>query len=81
PDPDAPSGPAVPEIAASPVPSPAAPANTAPPWVLPFMRLLKGGAHGDITAAWRELPRHLPAGVSLPTQEEAAETIARLGLA
>lgn len=81
PDPEAPERPAVPEIAASPVPEPAAPANTAPPWVLPFMRLLKGGAHGDIAAAWRELPRHLPDGVALPTREEAAETIARLGIA
>lgn len=56
------------------------PDNTAPPWVLPFMRLLKGGANGDITTAWLELPRHLPAGVQLPTREEAAETIAHLGL-
>lgn len=55
--------------------------NTEPPWVLPFMRLLKGGANGDIGAAWRALPTHVPAGIALPTAEEAAETIHRLGLA
>ena len=71
--------PPVPEIEPAAVPD-AKPDNTAPPWVLPFMRLLKGGANGNITAAWLELPRHLPAGVQLPTREEAAETIARLGL-
>ena len=54
--------------------------NTAPPWVLPFMRLLKGGADGDVSTAWRELPNHLPADIEPPTREEAAETIMRLGL-
>jgi len=64
-----------------PAPPPQAALNTEPPWVLPFMRLLRGGANGDITAAWRALPQHVPAGVPLPTAEEAAETILRLGLA
>lgn len=71
--------PPAPEIESATSPTPE-PDNTAPPWVLPFMRLLKGGANGNITVAWLELPHHLPAGVSLPTREEAAETIARLGL-
>lgn len=70
---------AFPEIEPGPAPEPEL-ENTAPPWVLPFMRLLRGGAAGDITAAWRALPSHLPPGVELPTQEEAAETIVRLGL-
>lgn len=55
--------------------------NTAPPWVLPLMRLMKGKAAGDLARAWAELPAHLPAGVPLPTVEDAAETLVRLGLA
>jgi hypothetical protein len=54
--------------------------NTAPPWVLPFMRLLKGGAKGDIGKAWRTLPKHLPEGIPVPSKKEVAETIVRLGL-
>lgn len=69
----------VPEIE-PPLPSPL-PENTAPPWVLPFMRLLKGGAQGDIGEAWRALPAYLPLGVVMPTEEEAAETILHFGLA
>lgn len=71
--------PMVPEIAPPP-PSPL-PENTAPPWVLPFMRLLKGGAQGDIGEAWRALPAFLPPGVTMPSEEEAAETIIQFGLA
>jgi hypothetical protein len=70
--------PAVPEIV--PPPPPPLPENTAPPWVLPFMRLFKGGAQGDIGAAWRALPAYLPPGIAMPTEEEAAEAIVRLGL-
>ncbi|WP_339863331.1 DNA-binding protein [Thalassospira alkalitolerans] len=54
--------------------------NTAPPWVLPFMRILKGGAKGDIGKAWRSLPEHLPEGIPVPSKREVAETIVRLGL-
>lgn len=64
-----------------PLPSPPLPDNAAPAWVLPLLRLVKGKAEGDIGRAWRELPRHLPVGVELPTIEEAAATIVRLGLA
>lgn len=70
-----------PELPADPPPrAEAQPDNTEPPWVLPFMRLLKGGAKGDIRAAWRALPKCVPPGVVLPTAKEAAETILRLGL-
>lgn len=74
---------AVPEIEPTPEPvvSSGADDNTAPPWVLPFMRLLRGSAKGNIAAAWRALPLELPASVRLPTREEAAETIIKLGLA
>lgn len=70
----------VPEIEPAPAPEEPQEDNTAPPWVLPFMRLLKGGAQGDLAAAWKALPEHLPPNVVLPTREEAAETIVRLGL-
>ncbi len=70
-----------PEIAPPPALPEPSPANTTPPWVLPFMRLLKGGAHGDITTAWHNLPDHLPDGVNMPTKEEAATVIMRFGLA
>lgn len=69
----------VPEVEIPPAPPPL-PENTAPPWVLPFMRLLKGGARGDMGAAWRALPAYLPPGVVMPTEEEAAITILNLGL-
>lgn len=54
--------------------------NTAPAWVLPLMRLMKGHG-GNLGAAWRELPEHLPRGVALPTTEEAAMILVGLGLA
>jgi len=60
------------------MPSPVA-ENAAPPWVLPLMRLMKGNR--DLGAAWQELPSHLPMGVLLPTVEEAATVLVRLGLA
>lgn len=55
--------------------------NTAPPWVLPLMRLMKGRPRADLGAAWSELPRHLPPGTNLPPIREAAEVLLRLGLA
>lgn len=59
---------------------PAASDNTAPPWVLPFMRLLKSDPEGDLGRAWQDLPNHVPAGVDIPSLEDAAEVIIRLGL-
>lgn len=53
--------------------------NAAPPWVLPLMRLMKD--NHDLGSAWQELPSHLPKGVLLPTVEEAATVLIRLGLA
>ncbi len=64
-------------------PAPEVPAmtvNTAPPWVLPFMRLLKNDAGGDLGKAWHELPNHVPVGVEIPSLEDAAEVIVRFGL-
>ena len=65
------------------IPAPPAqslPENAEPPWLLPFMRLLKGEAEGDVSTAWKHLPKVLPRGVSLPSEEEAAVVILRLGL-
>ena len=56
------------------------PENTAPAWVLPLMRLMKGAAHGDLSAAWRALPAHLPPGTTLPSVEEAAAVLLRHGI-
>ena len=67
-----------PALAEAPKPNPA---NAAPAWVLPFMRLLKGGAKGDLGAAWAALPDHVPRGVRIPSKEEAATVIMRWGLA
>lgn len=80
-DPPSEDAPPVPDI---PVPEPELKdtnGNTAPPWVLPFMRLLKGEAHGDLSIAWTALPDCVPSGVDIPTQEEAATIIMDWGLA
>lgn len=70
------------DLFALPTPAPPArlPENTAPAWVLPLMRLMKGEAHGDLAAAWERLPAHLPRGMVLPDVNEAAEVLVNLGL-
>jgi len=67
------------EAIAPPAPPMPKPDNTAPAWVLPLMRLIR--TEPNLGSAWAELPRHLPKGTTLPTIEEAAETLVRLGLA
>lgn len=54
------------------------PDNTAPPWVLPRMRLMT--SEGDWARAWRSLPDHQPEGVQLPDAAEAATILVRLKL-
>lgn len=66
--------------AAVPVLADASTPNTAPAWVLPLMRLMRGPAKGDIAVAWRDLPAHLPRGTVLPTPDEAALILVDLGL-
>lgn len=61
--------------------APLPPENTAPAWVLPLMRLMKGEAKGDLGKAWTQLPDTLPAGTLLPTVHEAAAVLISLGLA
>ncbi|WP_275789669.1 DNA-binding protein [Pararhizobium gei] len=60
---------------------PPMPENTAPVWVLPLMRLMKGEANGNLGRAWQALPAHLPKGIALPSVREAAEILVNLGLA
>jgi len=62
-------------------PPPDLPGNTAPQWVLPLMRLMKGEAGGDLGRAWKALPAHLPHGTPLPDVQDAAEILVRFGLA
>lgn len=65
---------------APPEPAPPTPNNTAPAWVLPLMRLMKGEAHGDLGRAWQALPAHLPRGTALPDVQVAAKVLVELGL-
>lgn len=73
--------PVLPDIPDMPAPLKPEAENTAPPWVLPLMRILKTEAAGDIAEAWSLLPERLPPGVPLPTVEEAAKVLVELGLA
>lgn len=56
------------------------PDNTAPPWVLPLMRIMRTETAGDLGEAWSRLPERLPPGIALPTVDEAAEVLVELGL-
>lgn len=56
------------------------PENTAPAWVLPLMRLIRGEANGSLAKAWRALPDHLPSGTVLPDVNQAATVLVNLGL-
>lgn len=69
------------DLPAPPAPPLALPENTAPAWVLPLMRLMKGEARGDLGRAWKALPAHLPTGTALPSVEEAAQILINFGLA
>lgn len=68
------------ELPLPPAPQAVLPENTAPAWVLPLMRLMKGEAQGDIGRAWKALPDHLPEGTPLPTVEEAALILVHFGI-
>jgi hypothetical protein len=55
------------------------PTNTAPPWVLPLVRCLRGGNVTTVREAVAALPSSLPAGVACPTCEEAETVLRRFG--
>jgi hypothetical protein len=55
--------------------------NTAPPWVLPLMRIMRRETNGDLAAAWEMLPERLPPTIALPSIDEAAHILVVLGLA
>jgi hypothetical protein len=57
------------------------PQNTAPPWVLPLMRLMRGPAQGNLSQAWLSLPDHVPKGTVLPDVKQAAKILLAFGLA
>jgi hypothetical protein len=54
--------------------------NTTPQWLLPLVRLLRGGVP-NLDEAVAELATALPANVPCPTLAEARETLRSLGLA
>ena len=55
--------------------------NTAPPWVLPLLRIMRTETYGDIGEAWVILQERLPPGIVAPDEAEAARVLVRLGLA
>lgn len=55
-------------------------ANAEPVWMLPLMRVLRGGRKMTLEQVMRELPKRLPFGVSCPTRDEVQITLRRLGL-
>lgn len=63
----------------TPAPKPLA-ENTAPPWVLPLVRILRRETAGNLREAWQRLPDQLPPDVALPNVEEAATILVSLGI-
>lgn len=63
---------------AAPVPS--IPENTAPPWVLPLLRIVRASGSLSVASAVEELPRHLPPGVACPSHQEAEDMLRKLGM-
>ena len=54
--------------------------NVTPPWLLPYWRLVRGAARGNLAAAYRTLPKCLPYGVRMPTVQEIAIVLFDHGL-
>ncbi|TAX26335.1 DNA-binding protein [Rhizobium leguminosarum] len=66
-----------------PIPAPVAreePTNTAPPWLLPLVRIMKTETAGNLTEAWQKLPERLPPGVPLPEVKDAAAILVHFGI-
>ena len=53
--------------------------NTAPPWVLPLLRIIRETGSLSVDAALGELSNSLPPGMACPTREEAQTVLSRLG--
>ncbi|SEH35451.1 hypothetical protein [Magnetospirillum fulvum] len=70
----------VPAFAPPPLPPEAPETDTAPPWLLPLMRVIRSEAPATVNEAMELLPRYLPKGVSCPTLEEATVALRRLGM-
>jgi hypothetical protein len=54
--------------------------NTAPPWVLPLMRLIRGKPIVTLDEVMRQLPARLPAGMDCPSRQEVMNTLRGLGI-
>lgn len=77
---DRPSPVAAPTFAPPPPLPPAATDNTAPPWLLPLVRIIKRQGARSLVEALADLPGQLPAGVQCPEVEEALYALRNIGM-
>lgn len=75
---DTPAAP-VPKVAQADAPPAALPANTAPSWVLPLLRVMRTQDAPSLPLALAALPQRLPAGVRCPSPDEAERVLRELG--
>lgn len=61
-------------------PSPKVQGNATPPWLLPFMRVIRENGSMRLDSALRELSQRLPANVHEPTIEEAESLLIKMGM-
>jgi hypothetical protein len=54
--------------------------NMAPPWMLPLMRLVKGGGAHTVDDLVRDLPGALPRGAAMPSRAQVQDALTSLGL-
>lgn len=76
-DDPAPHRPETPAAAAEPID---AGPNMAPPWMLPLMRLVKGGAVRSLDDLVSALPGALPRGAAMPSRDQVRDALASLGM-
>lgn len=70
---------AFPALAPAPEAAAPAPSNAMPVWLLPLVRLLRGGG-GPLERALADLPRHMAPGALQPSPADAQAILARLGV-
>jgi hypothetical protein len=63
-----------------PLPDSVAADDTAPPWLLPLMRMIRAETPATVNEAMDLLPRYLPRGIAAPSMEEATAALRRLGM-
>jgi len=69
-----------PKVAALPAPKIENSRNTAAPWMLPLMRVVRSGEVETVGDIMRDLPRALPAGIDCPSVEQVREALQNMGL-